>query len=112
MCHDVEKFAAADRIVYDMAVWPHPQRAVLDVNAGRYRISRRHSAPADTAGEARRVGAEQARADRGVNTVCADHDVGLDFAAVGKARYRNAVASLDRDAALADTDVGRLQRFR
>ena len=100
-------------VVHDMAVRPHPHRAVRGVDVGRHRFDRRHAAPADAAGEARRIGAEQAFAHRRMNAVGADHDIGLDRAAVGKLRGGRplaVVARVDADAAFAEPDVGRLQR--
>ena len=45
-----------------------------------------------------------------MDAVGADHDVGLDRAAVGKARHRAALAVSTADAALAEPDLGRLER--
>jgi hypothetical protein len=45
-----------------------------------------------------------------MNAVGAYDDVGLDLAAVGKARHSAAVASFDRDAASPEADVGCLER--
>ena len=96
MGDDVEEFAAPHRVMHDMAVRAHPHRAVDDINVARHRVGRRHAAPADAAGEARHVGAEQTVAHHRMDAVGADHDVGLDLAAVGKARHRVAGAALDR----------------
>ena len=93
-----------------MAVRPHPHRAVGDINVARHRVRRRHAAPADAAGEARHIGAEQTVAHHRVNAVGADHDVGLDLAAVGKARYGVLGAALDRHGAHAGADLGGLER--
>ena len=99
MRDDVEEFAAPDGIVHHMAVRPHPHRAVGDINVARHRVRRRHAAPADAAGEARYIGAEQTVAHHRMNAVGADHDVGLDLAAVGKARHGVLGAALDRHGA-------------
>ena len=106
MRDDVEEFAAPHRVMHDVAVGAHPHRAVHYINVARHRVRRRHAAPADAAGKARHVGAEQAPSHNGVDAVGADHDVGLDLAAVGKARHGVAGAALDRDGAQAGADVG------
>ncbi len=98
-------------VVHDMAVRAHPHGAVGGVDIARQRFDRRHAAPADAAGKARRVGAEQRFAHHGMDAVGADHDIGLDRAAVGKARHRAALAGLDAAAALAEPDLGRCERL-
>ena len=46
-----------------------------------------------------------------MDAVGADHDIGLDRAAVGKARHRAALVGLDADAALAEPELGRCERL-
>ena len=72
--------------------------------------SGRHAAPTDTTGESWRVRAEQGLPHNGMNAVGADNDVGLDLAAIGKARHPAATALLDGDAAGSKTQVDRLER--
>jgi hypothetical protein len=43
------------RTVNDMTMWSHPHRAFRNGNIARHRASGRHAAPADTAGESRRI---------------------------------------------------------
>jgi len=45
-----------------------------------------------------------------MNAVSADDDVGLDLAAVGKARYPTAITLFDGDAAGSKTEIDRLER--
>jgi len=45
-----------------------------------------------------------------MNAVSADDDVGLDLAAVGKARHPAAITIFDGDAAGSKTEIGRLER--
>src|SRR6266545_7871083 len=73
-------------------------------------LSGRHAAPADTAGESRRVRAEQALSHNRMNAVGADDDVGLDLAAVGKTRHGAAIALFGGDAAGSKTEIDRLER--
>ena len=69
----------------------------------------RHTTPADTARELRRVRAEQALSHNRMNTVGADDDVGLNLAAVGQSRHSAAIASFDGDATGSKADVSRLE---
>src|SRR5262245_1537076 len=101
MRDDVDEFAASYGIVYDMAMRAHPHRAFRDSHVARHRASRRHATPADTAGESRRVRAEQALSHNRMNAVGTDAYVGLDLVAVGKARHRAAIPRFNRDAASA-----------
>src|SRR5262245_56415049 len=110
MRDDVDEFAASYGIVHDMTMWAHPHRAFRDGHIAWQRASRRHATPADTAGEPRRVGAEQVLSDNRMNAIGADDDVSLDLAAVGKAHHRATIACFNRDAASAEADVGRLER--
>src|SRR5262249_52457862 len=110
MRDDVDEFAASYGIVHDVTMWDHPHRAFRDGHVAWPGASRRHATPADTAGEPRRVGAEQVLSDNRMNAIGADDDVGLDLAAVGKARHRAAIACFNRDAASSEADVGRLER--
>jgi hypothetical protein len=80
-----------------MAMRAHPHRAFRNGNVARHRASGRHTAPADTAGESRRVRAEQAPPHNRMNAVSADDDVGLDLAAIGKARHPAAITLFDGD---------------
>ncbi len=48
-------------------------------------------------------------AHHGMDAVGADHDIGLDRAAVGKARHRAALAGLDAAAAFAEPDLARCE---
>src|SRR5215467_9755215 len=110
MRDDVDEFAAAYRVVHDMAMRAHPHRAFRNVNIVRDCASGRHAAPADTASESRRVRAEQGLPHNGMNAVGADNNVSLDLAAVGKARHPAAIALLDRDAAGSKTQGDCLER--
>src|SRR4029453_18896836 len=110
MCDDVDEFATSHGVVNDMTMWSHPHRAFRNANVAGQRASVRHAAPADTAGESRRVRAEQALSHNRMNAVGADDDVGLDLAAVGEARYGAAIAFLDGDAAGAKTEIDPLER--
>src|SRR5262245_31857579 len=76
MRDDVDEFAASYGIVHDMTMWAHPHRAFRDGHVAWQRASRRHATPADTAGEPRRVGAEQVLSDNRMNAIGADDDVG------------------------------------
>ena len=76
------------RIMHDMAMRPHRIGCRRRVDAARNGAGRSHAAPADAAGKARYVAAEQAVAHDGMNAVGANDDVGLERAAVGKARDR------------------------
>ena len=98
----LSKLAAAHRVMHHMAVRAHPHGAVFGVDVGRHGLDRHHAAPADAAGEARLVGAEQAFAHRRMNAVGADHDIGLDGGAVGEARRGVPRAAFDADAAGAE----------
>src|SRR5262245_5015237 len=93
MRDDVDEFATSYGVVHDMAMRAHPHRAFRNGNVARHRASGRHPAPADTAGESRRVRAEQALSHNRMNAIGADDDVGLDRAAVRKA-HRPAVIAL------------------
>src|SRR5262245_45462824 len=110
MRDDVDEFAASYGIVHDMTMWAHPHRAFRDGHVAWQCASRRHATPADTAGEPRRVGAEQVLSNNRMNAIGADYDVGLDLAAVGKAHHRATIACFNRDAARSEADVGRLER--
>src|SRR5262244_863837 len=92
MRDDVDEFPASYGVVNDMTMRSHPHRAFRDGNVARHRASGRHAAPADTAGESRRVRAEQALSHNRMNAVGADDDVGLDLGTVGKARHAAAIA--------------------
>src|SRR5215470_3604955 len=107
---DIDEFAASYGVVHDMAMRAHPHRAFRNGNVARYSASGRHAAPADTAGESRRVRAEQALPHNRMNAVSADDDVGLDLAAVGKARDRAAITFFHGDAAGSKTEIDRLER--
>src|SRR5215472_18127681 len=81
----VDELTAADSVVDDRAMRPQPEALVrLQPPGGQVR-DRDDAAVADLAGELRRIGSEQARADRRVDAVSTDDDVGLDLAAVGEA---------------------------
>jgi hypothetical protein len=110
MRDDVDEFAAPYGVVHDMAMRAHPHRAFRNGNVARHRASGRHAAPADTAGESWRVRAEQALPHNRMNAVGADDDVGLDLAAVGKARHSAAIALFDGDAAGSKTEIDRFER--
>src|SRR5262245_29321293 len=110
MRDDIDEFAASYGVVHDMAMRSHPHRAFPYGNVARHRASGRHPAPADTAGESRRVRAEQALPHKSMYAVGADADVGLDLAAVGKARHPAAIALFDGDAAGSKTEIDRLER--
>ena len=71
---------------------------------GRHLLHRDHAAPSHHLGEARIVGAEQLRPDGGADAVGADHGVGFDLAAIGKARHRDVVTRRRADAILAEMD--------
>src|SRR5580698_3539507 len=47
-----------------------------------------------------------------MDAVRANHDVGVDRTAIGKARYGRAVVAFDRNAACAEPDLGGLERCR
>src|ERR1700751_1959561 len=110
MRHNVDEFAAAHRVVHDMPMRAHPHRAFRNGNVARQRASGRHAAPTDTTGESWRVRAEQGLPHNGMNAVDADNDVGLDLAAIGKARPPAAIALLNGDAAGPKTQVDCLER--
>src|SRR5437660_708270 len=110
MRDDVDEFATSYGVVHDMAMRAHPHRAFRNGNVARHRASARHPAPADTAGESRRVRAEQALSHNRMNAIGADDDVGLDLAAVRKAHYPAAIALFDGDAAGSKAEVNRLKR--
>src|SRR5262249_61200659 len=78
--------------------------------AGRHRVSGREAAPENTAGEWRPGGAEQPLAHNRMNAVGADDDIGLDPAAVGKARPPAAIAPFDGDAAGSKMEIDRFER--
>src|SRR5262245_32085234 len=99
MRNDIDEFATSDGVMNDMTMWSHPHRAFRNGNVARHRASGRHATPADTAGESGRVRAEQAPPHNRMNAVGADDDVGLDLAAVGKARHPAAITLFDGDAA-------------
>jgi len=110
MRDDVDEFATSYGVVHDMAMRAHPHRAFRNGNVARHRASGRHPAPADTAGESRRVRAEQALSHNRMNAIGADDDVGLDLAAVRKAHHPAAIALFDGDAAGSKAEVNRLKR--
>src|SRR5215472_18387639 len=110
MRDDVNEFAPSYGVVHDMAMRAYPHRAFRNCNVARHRASGRHAAPADTTGESRRVRAEQALSHNRMNAIGADDDVGLDLAAVGKARHPAAIALFDGDAAGSKTEIDRLER--
>jgi hypothetical protein len=107
---DVDQLAAPDGIVHDMAMWPHPHRAFRDVDVLRHRVSCGHAAPADAAGETRRISAEQILAHDGMNAVRPDDHIGFDLAPVGKACDRAARALFNADAAGSEVQLSRFQR--
>ena len=88
----------------------HPHRAFRNGNVARHLASGRYATPADTAGESRRVRAEQAPPHNRMNAVGTDDDVGLDLAAVGKARHPAAIALFDGDAAGSKMEIDRFER--
>src|SRR5262245_46758097 len=110
MRDDVNEFAPSYGVVHDMAMRAYQHRAFRNCNVARHRASGRHAAPADTAGESRRVGAEQALSHNRMNAVGADDDVGLDLAAVGKAHHPAAITLFDGDAAGSKTEIDSLER--
>src|SRR5207302_9304117 len=99
-----------DRIMHDMAMWPHPHRAFRDVEILRHRVSCGHATPADAAGKTRRISAEQVLAHDGMNAVRSDDHIGFDLAPVGKARDRTARALFNADAAGSEAQLSRFQR--
>src|SRR5262249_60345227 len=107
MRDDVDELATSYGVVNDMTMGSHPHRAFRNGNVARHRASGRHPAPTDTAGESRRVRAEQALAHNRVNAVGADDDIGLDLAAVGQARHGAAIAFFDGDAAGSKPEIDR-----
>ena len=115
---DVEHRAVADRIADHVAVRSDPAEVLavrkLDrqprPDPGRHALHRHHAAPAHQLGEARIVGAEQLRADGGADAVGADHRVGLDLAAVGKARHRAVLGRGRADAIGVEMDRSVRQR--
>src|SRR5260370_24090338 len=102
---DIDEFAASYGVVHDMAMRAHPHRAFRNGNVARHRASGRHAAPADTAGESRRVRAKQALSHNRMNAVGAAEYIGLDLAAVRKAAPPAAIALFDRDAAGSTTEI-------
>src|SRR5262249_28920941 len=110
MRDDIDEFAASYGVVHDMAMWAHPHRAFRNGNVARYSASGRHAAPADTAGESRRVRAEQTLPHNRMNAAGANDDVGLDLPAVGKAHHAAAITLFDRDAAGSKTEIDRFER--
>src|SRR2546430_15451134 len=109
MRDDVDEFATSYGVVHDMAMRAHPHRAFRNGNVARHRASGRHPAPADTAGESRRVRAEQALSHNRMNAIGADDDVGLDLAAARKAHYPAAIAPFAGDPAGSKAEVNRLK---
>ena len=61
---EIEKPAAAHRIVHDVAARPDPVGADVELDARRHLIARNQAAPRNDAGELRPVGAEQASRTR------------------------------------------------
>src|SRR5262245_25969106 len=110
MRDDVDEFATSYGVVNDMTMGSHPQRAFRSGNVARHRASGGHAAPADTAGEPRRVRAEHALSHNRMNAVGADDDIGLDLAAVGQPRHGAAIAFCDGDAAGSKTEIDPLER--
>ena len=109
---DIDEFGASYGVVHDMAMRAHPHRAFRNGNVARHLASGGHAAPADTAGESRRVRAEQAPPHNRMNAVGADDDIGLDLAAVGKARHPAAIALFDGDAAGSKMEIDRFEARR
>src|SRR5215510_9714738 len=87
MRDDVDEFTTSYGVMNDMTMRSHPHRALRNGNVARHRVGGRHAAPADTAGESRRIRAEQTLSHNRVNAVGADDDIGLDLAAVAQPRY-------------------------
>jgi hypothetical protein len=110
MRDDVDEFPTSYGVMNDMTMRSHPHRALRNGNVARHRVGGRHAAPADTAGESRRIRAEQTLSHNRMNAVGADDDVGLDFAAIGKARHPAAIARFGGDAAGSKTEIDRLER--
>src|SRR5262244_3315962 len=110
MRDDVDEFAPSYGVMNDMTMRSHPHRALRNGNVARHRVGGRHPAPADTAGESRRVTAEQAFSHNRMNAIGADDDVGLDLAAVRKAHHPAAIALFDGNAAGSKAEVNRLKR--
>src|SRR5262245_1243946 len=110
MRNDIDEFATSYGVMNDMTMWSHPHRAFRNGNVARHRASGCHAAPADTASESRHVRPEQALSHNRMNAVGADDDIGLDLAAVGKARHPAAIALFDGDAASSKMEIDRFER--
>ena len=110
MRDDVDEFTTSYGVMNDMTMRSHPHRALRNGNVARHRVGGRHPAPADTAGESRRIRAEQPLSHNRMNAVGTDDDVGLDLAAVGKTRHGAAIALFGGDAAGSKTEIDRLER--
>src|SRR5262249_27194426 len=110
MRNDIDEFATSYGVVNDMTMWSHPHRAFRNGNVARHRVSGRQAAQEDTAGESRHVRAKQSLAHNRMNAAGADDDIGLDLAAVGKARHPAAIAPFDGDAAGSKMEIDRFER--
>jgi hypothetical protein len=80
------------------------RHAAAGPNPRRHAIHRHHATPRDHLGKARLTIAKTLRADRGADAVGANHHIGFDLAAVGKARDRRAVDRVSADAVDAETE--------
>ncbi len=108
MGDDVDELTAAHGIDNDGAMGAEPRSAVHRRQTARDGVDRDEAAPADLAGEARRVRAEEACSHGGVDAVGADNDVGLDIATVVEMRDGAVGHVLDAGAARAEVnDLGR-----
>src|SRR5580698_429651 len=112
MGDDIEQLAAAYRIVDDVTVRPEPHGAILRVDFSGHGFGRHHATPADTAGEMRRVGAEQRSAYHRMNAVGANYDVGFDRATIGEADNGRLFIAFDADAAGVKAKLRCLERRR
>src|SRR5262249_48053327 len=110
MRNDIDEFATSYGVVNDMTMWSHPHRAFRNGNVARHRVSGRHAAPADTAGESRRVRAEQALSHNRMNAAGPADDSALDPAAAARARPPAAIAPFDGDAAGSKMEIDRFER--